>query len=270
MIGENLVNVRHTHPLIHNITNYVTVNDVANVLLATGASPIMADDMEEMDDIVSICQALVINTGTLNQRTIASMLYAGKKSNELQHVTVLDPVGVGASRLRSRTAEAFVQEVRFDAIKGNISEIKSLFLGTNSTSGVDANSVDSVTEENKIEMATIIKKIAQEMQTIIIATGAIDIVADANKAYLITNGRPEMSYVTGTGCQLGALVTAFITANQDNALEAAAEAVMMMGIAGELAWSSQAGNITYRNHMIDEIFKMTPETITQYANYEVI
>ena len=124
-----LENVRRNMHLIHNITNYVTVNDVANVLLACGASPIMSDDKEEVEEITSICKGLNINIGTLNHRTIPSMLLAGKKANELSHPVVLDPVGAGASSLRTETALRLIREIRFDVIRGNISEIKSLALG---------------------------------------------------------------------------------------------------------------------------------------------
>ena len=126
MLGKYLDNVREKAPLVHNITNYVTVNDVANVLLACGGSPIMADDLREVEEITSICGGLNINIGTLNSYTIESMLQAGYKANELKHATLLDPVGAGASKLRTNTAEHLLQEIQFDVIRGNISEIKRL------------------------------------------------------------------------------------------------------------------------------------------------
>ncbi|MEZ3471008.1 MAG: hydroxyethylthiazole kinase, partial [Schaedlerella sp.] len=130
MQKELLENVRNSHPLIHNITNYVTVNDCANILLACGGSPIMADDVEEAEEITSICGGLNINIGTLNQRTIPAMKKAGIKANELGHPVVLDPVGAGASRLRTGTAMNLLEHVRFSVIRGNISEIKTLALGS--------------------------------------------------------------------------------------------------------------------------------------------
>ena len=148
MLGTMLEKVRETCPLIHNITNYVTVNDCANILLACGASPIMADDEEEVCEITSLCAGLNINIGTLNSRTIASMLKAGKKANELGHPVVLDPVGAGASKLRTETALRLLDEVRFAVIRGNVSEIKTLANGSGSTKGVDADIADRVTEEN--------------------------------------------------------------------------------------------------------------------------
>ena len=148
MFAECFENVRSTCPLIHNITNYVTVNDCANMVLACGASPIMADDAAEVEDITTICGGLNINIGTLNSRTITSMLLAGKKANLLGHPVVLDPVGAGASQLRTDTANRLLREVKFTVIRGNISEVKTLASGAGTTKGVDADVADKVTEEN--------------------------------------------------------------------------------------------------------------------------
>ena len=146
MFKDMLENVRKNVPLIHNITNYVTVNDCANILLACGGSPIMSDEAEEVEDITSICGGLNINIGTLNQRTIPSMIKAGKKANELGHPVVLDPVGAGASKLRTETAFRLIDEIQFSVIRGNISEIKTLASGFGTTKGVDADVADTVTE----------------------------------------------------------------------------------------------------------------------------
>ena len=124
MIKECFDNVRKNVPLVHNITNYVTVNDVANMILACGASPIMSDEPEDVSDITSICGGLNINIGTLNKNSIEAMIIAGKKSNELGHVVLLDPVGAGASKLRTDTALRVAREIKLDVIRGNISEIK--------------------------------------------------------------------------------------------------------------------------------------------------
>ena len=148
MLENMLENVRKKNPLIHNITNYVTVNDCANIVLACGASPIMADDKNEAAEITEICAGLNINIGTLNTRTIDAMLIAGKRSNELHHHVVLDPVGAGASKLRTDTARRLLKEVKFSVIRGNISEIKTLASGSGTTKGVDADVADKVTEEN--------------------------------------------------------------------------------------------------------------------------
>ena len=267
-----LENVRAKSPLVHNITNYVTVNDVANVLLAAGGSPIMSDDADDVEDITSICGGLNINIGTLNKNTIPSMFLAGKKANALGHSVLLDPVGAGASRLRTDTANRLMQEVRFDAVRGNISEIKTLCTGSGSTKGVDADAVDAVTEANLDNGVQLVKTFAAQTGCIIAVTGAIDLVSDGARCWCIRNGRAEMSRITGTGCQLSALMTAFLVANPDRKLDAAAAAVCMMGLAGEIGWANMQpgdGNSTYRNRIIDAIFNMTGDALEKGAKYEL-
>ena len=267
-----LENVRAKTPLVHNITNYVTVNDVANVLLAAGGSPIMSDDADDVEDIMSICGGLNINIGTLNKNTIPSMFLAGKKANELGHIVLLDPVGAGASRLRTDTANRLMQEVRFDAVRGNISEIKTLCTGSGTTKGVDADAVDAVTEANLDNGVALVKAFARQAGCIIAVTGAIDLVSDGERCWCIRNGRAEMSRITGTGCQLSALMTAFLVANPDHKLDAAAAAVCMMGLAGEIGWANMQpgdGNSTYRNRIIDAIFNMTGDALEKGAKYEL-
>lgn len=267
-----LENVRAKSPLVHNITNYVTVNDVANVLLAASGSPIMSDDADDVEDITSICGGLNINIGTLNKNTIPSMFLAGKKANALGHIVLLDPVGAGASRLRTDTANRLMQEVRFDAVRGNISEIKTLCTGSGSTKGVDADAVDAVTEANLDDGVQLVKAFAQKTGCIIAVTGAIDLVSDGERCWCIRNGRAEMSRITGTGCQLSALMTAFLVANPDRKLDAAAAAVCMMGLAGEIGWANMQpgdGNSTYRDRIIDAIFNMTGDALEEGAKYEL-
>ena len=272
MFQTIFANVRKACPLVHNITNYVTVNDCANMLLACGASPIMADDEEEVEEITALCAGLNINIGTLNRRTIASMLLAGKRANALGHPVLLDPVGAGASKLRTETAEQLLKEVKFTVIRGNISEIKALAYGSGTTKGVDADVADSVTDENLPEMVAFAKAFAAKTGAVIAITGAIDIVADSSRAYCIRNGHPMMASITGTGCQLSAMTAAFVATNREQALEAAAAAVAAMGYAGELAYerrNATDGNATYRNGIIDAIYNMTPETLEKGARYEV-
>ena len=267
-----LENVRTKSPLVHNITNYVTVNDVANVLLAAGGSPIMSDDANDVEDITSICGGLNINIGTLNKNTIPSMFLAGKKANALGHIVLLDPVGAGASRLRTDTANRLMREVRFDAVRGNISEIKTLCTGSGTTKGVDADAVDAVTEANLDNGVALVKAFAKQTGCIIAVTGAIDLVSDGERCWCIRNGRAEMSRITGTGCQLSALMTAFLVANPDRKLDAAAAAVCMMGLAGEIGWANMQpgdGNSTYRNRIIDAIFNMTGDALEEGAKYEL-
>ena len=269
---EYLENVRNTVPLVHNITNYVTVNDVANVLLACGGSPIMSDEAEDVEDITSVCGGLNINIGTLHKTSIEGMFRAGKKANELGHPVLLDPVGAGASALRTNTALGLMKELKLAVIRGNISEIKTLALGSGTTKGVDADVADAVTEESLDEAVAFVKKFAEETGTIIAVTGAIDLVSDGRKCYVIRNGRPEMGKITGTGCQLSGMMTAYVTANPDHPLEAAAAAVCVMGLAGEIGWNRMQegdGNATYRNRIIDAIYNMTGEELEKGAKYEI-
>ena len=184
MLKTAFENLRSRSPLIHNITNYVTVNDCANMVLACGASPIMADDAAEVEEITAICGGLNINIGTLNSRTVTSMLLAGKKANQLGHPVVLDPVGAGASQLRTDTAFRLLREVQFTVIRGNISEIKTLASGAGTTKGVDADVADKVTEENLDSAVAFAKAFAARTGAVVAITGAIDIVADAQKSLL--------------------------------------------------------------------------------------
>ena len=273
MFKEMLENVRGNCPLIHNITNYVTVNDCANVLLACGGSPIMADDADEAEEITSICGGLNINIGTLNQRTIPAMHKAGKKANELGHPAVLDPVGAGASKLRTQTAKDLIDSVQFTVIRGNISEIKALALGEGGARGVDADVADKVTKENLAQAVTFVKEFAKKTEAVIAVTGAIDIVADGEKAYCIYNGHPMMSSITGTGCQLSAIIAAYVTANPEHPLDAVAAAVSLMGICGEKAHerlTDKDGNASYRVYIIDAIYNLTGEELDKYAKYDVL
>ena len=272
MLGTCLDNVRKTTPLVHNITNYVTVNDVANVLLACGGSPIMSDDIQDVEDITSICGGLNLNIGTLNHNTIPSMFAAGKKANQLGHPVVLDPVGAGASALRTETALKLLEEVKFAVIRGNISEVKTLAAGSGKTRGVDADVADAVTEDNLDASVAFAKAVAARFGAVVAITGAIDLVADGEICYVIRNGRPEMGKITGTGCQLSGLTAAYVVANPDRPLEAAAAAVASMGLAGEIGWSHMQptdGNSTYRNRIIDAIYHLDGAALDKGAKYEV-
>lgn len=259
-------------PLVHNITNYVTVNDVANVLLACGGSPIMSDEPDDVADITSICGGLNINIGTLNKRSIEAMFIAGARSKELGHPVLLDPVGAGASALRTETALAIMERIKPDVIRGNISEIKTLALGSGTTKGVDADAADTVTEDNLSQMVAFAKSFSAKTGAVIAITGAIDLVADAEICYVIRNGRPEMSRITGTGCQLSGIAAAYAVANPDHKTEAVAAAVCLMGLAGEIGVSAMTageGNSSLRNRIIDAICNMDAETLNKGARYEI-
>ena len=193
MLGNCIENVRKNVPLVHNITNYVTVNDVANILLACGGSPIMSAEPEDVEDITSICGGLNINIGTLTKSSIEGMFRAGRKANEWNHPILLDPVGAGASALRTNTAVQLMEQLKLTVIRGNISEIKTLALGSGTTKGVDADVADAVTEETLDQAVQFVKQFAAKSGSIVAITGAIDLVSDGEKCYVIRNGRPEMA-----------------------------------------------------------------------------
>ncbi|HAZ06360.1 MAG TPA: hydroxyethylthiazole kinase [Acetobacterium sp.] len=260
-----LKNVRNQPPLVHSITNYVTVNDCANIVLACGGAPIMADDINEVEEIIAICNALVINIGTLNERTVASMIKAGKKANALGRPVILDPVGAGASTLRTETVFTLLKEVQFSVIRGNVSEIKTIASGSGRTKGVDADISDAITEDNLDGMVAFAKALSQKNGAVIAITGAIDIVADSQKALVIRNGHPMMSRITGTGCMLTTVIGSYCGANPDDLLLATAAAVSCMGLCGELAFArvavEQAGTASFRTYLIDAMSRMDAQTL---------
>lgn len=272
MLKDMFLNLQQKDVLVHNITNYVTSNSCANILLASGASPIMADDIGEVEEITSICGGLNINIGTLNERTIKSMITAGIKANELGKPVVLDPVGSGASLLRTKTAHSLIEKVKFSVIKGNISEIRSIALGKGTTKGVDADVSEMVTEDNLETTIEFAKNLSSELDCVIAITGAIDIIANSHKAYVIKNGHDMMGKITGTGCMLSSITCAYIVANPENVIEATAAATCCMGICGEIAsrrMLEQCGNMSYSTYLIDAIFNMNAETLEKEANYEI-
>ena len=271
--NDILPSIRSAAPLVHCITNYVTVNDVANVLLAAGARPIMADAPEEVEEITELCAGLCLNIGTLNARTIPAMMAAGRHAHALARPIVLDPVGAGASRLRTATARDLLYEVKPTAVRGNISEVRTLAMGTGHSDGVDAAAADAVTEENLAASASFVRAFAAEHRCIAVVTGAIDLLTDGETCYAVRNGRAEMSRVTGTGCQLSALTAAALAAVPVRPLDAALTAVVLMGVAGEIAWSRMGagdGNAAYRTKIIDAICCMDEEMLMRRAQVEQV
>lgn len=273
MMKEFLENVRGQAPIAHCITNYVTANDCANILLACGASPTMADAGAEVEEITSISGGLDINIGTFNQDTISSMFLAGKKANALGRPVLLDPVGAGASQLRTQTALELMRCIQFTLIRGNISEIKTLATGKGTTKGVDADIADKVTEENLSAAVEFAKSFSEKTGAVIVITGAIDIVASGARAYVIRNGHPMMARITGSGCMLSALLTAYLAANPAHPLEAAAACVCAMGLCGEIAFKRMKeraeGNSSFRNHLIDAVYALDGESLERGAKYEI-
>ncbi|WP_353095172.1 hydroxyethylthiazole kinase [Tissierella praeacuta] len=261
----NLFNeIRVKTPLVHNITNYVTVNDCANAILAIGASPIMADDVAEVEEIVSISSSLVINIGTLNQRTITSMIMAGKKANELHIPVVLDPVGAGASSLRNKTTQKILSQVKIDVIRGNLSEI-SFVAGLNvSTKGVDTAKADEKNDAVKIA-----KLVANKYSCVVGITGEVDVISDGIRIAKIANGHKLLSKVTGTGCMTSALVGSFCGITKDY-YTAAVAGITAMGIAGEVSFEKykEIGKGSFHIGIIDALSNMNKTYFSERAKID--
>ena len=250
--------IRQKKPLVHFLTNYVTVNDVANITLAAGGSPVMADAAEETADIASLSSAVVINMGTPNRAALQGMLTAGKRANDSGIPVVFDPVGAGASAFRNEIAATLLANIRFAVIKGNISEIRSLLGETGPSRGVDAVDADIVTEERLQESVVLARRLAAKTGAVVVISGPVDIIADKDKAWRVNNGHVMMASITGSGCMAGAVVGVHVGAFPENPLEAALHAVVSMGICGEIAWRrlGNAGTATYRILLIDAMSQL--------------
>ncbi len=267
-----LGNVRAEAPVVHCITNYVTANDCANILLACGASPIMSDEPDEVEDITSLADALTLNIGTLNRRTVPSMLRAGKRADALGHPVLLDPVGAGASGLRTETAAELLREVRVAAVRGNVSEIRALAAGAHDTRGVDAADADRLGSAGVDDTIALARAFARKIGAVVAVTGATDVVTDGERVCVITNGNALMSRVTGTGCMLSAMTAAYLAANPERLYEAACAAVIAMGVCGELAFARMSGpdgSAAYRGYLIDAVYNLNAQQLKDGARYEM-
>ena len=270
-----LEQVAARRPLVHCITNYVTVGDVANMVRACGGSPIMADDPAEVEEITAICDGLALNTGTLNARTIPSMLAAGRAANRLGRPVVLDPVGAGASRLRTETVRQLLEQVRFTVIRGNSSEMRVVAQQqpAGASRGVDAGAGDATSEQNLDQVVRGAKELAGRTGAVVAVTGAIDVVAGPQRAYIIRNGHPMMERITGTGCMLTGVVAAWCAANPQDPLRAAAAAVCAMGLCGQLAWEQaqrEGGGVgLMRIHLADWMGKLTSAKLEEGKQVEL-
>ncbi len=269
---ETLRNLRRAAPLTHCVTNYVTANDCANVLLAFGAAPIMADEPEEVEEIVALSTGLVVNLGTLDRSTITAASAALRRANELGIPATLDPVGVGATRLRTETARRLLNEFRFAAIRGNASEIAALAFGTGSTRGVDAAVADAVSESNRRAVAERLREFAARFQTTVVASGALDLVVDERRFATVRNGSPWAARITGAGCMSTAVLGACVAANPGRVWEAAVSATAALGVCGEIAERRTvergAGTATFRTELIDAASTTAAERFAELLRVE--
>lgn len=270
-IEKLMQQVKEKEPLVQCITNFVTVNDCANILLSIGATPTMVMDCREVEEAVAKVSALVCNMGAIEH--LESMLLAGKEANRLHIPVVLDPVGAGGTTLRQEAASLLIQEVQFAAIRGNASEIKAIAGIHSRGRGVDAAKEDIISENSLQKDIEIFEELAKRIHTVVAVSGPIDVITNGEQTMLIRNGCPTMARITGSGCMLTTLMGAFCGANEEQIFEAAALAVAVMGIAGELAEEkriqNKTGNATFRNALIDAIFNITAEQIKEKINYEI-
>lgn len=258
--AENLRTIRESKPLVHQLTNYVTINDCANITLAIGASPVMANDPQEVEEMVCHASGLVLNLGMLDASKIASMIATAKKANSLDIPVILDPVGVGATELRTKTAARLLQQVSIAVIRGNMSEIKVL-------SGLQAaiRGVDSLADAT--DGGEIAQELARKFGCIVAITGKTDILASSQSIHFLHNGHPLLASVTGTGCMATALIGCFCSVAKDR-LAAAIGGLAVMGIAGELAEQSLQpgeGIGMFRVRLFDAVSNMTPELLLQHG-----
>jgi len=266
-----LEQVRTKSPLIQCITNFVTVNDCANILLAAGASPSMAQDIREVEESAEGADGLVCNLGAID--FVDSMILAGKRANELGIPVVLDPVAAGGTALRRELSKKLLGEVHFSAIRGNASEIRALAGQASIGSGVDVCASDTMTEENLAQSAALVRQLAQNLQSVVAVSGKLDIVSDGTKTALLRNGCATMARITGSGCMLTTLIGAFCAAAPEHPFEATCAAMAAMGICGEMAEEkrlrNKTGNATFRTDLIDAVFNLTEQELKESIRYEV-
>ncbi|MNO18363.1 Hydroxyethylthiazole kinase [compost metagenome] len=258
-----LSKVRDSNPLVHNITNIVVANFSANGLLALGASPFMADAHEEVADIAAMSGAVVLNIGTLNDYAIESMLLAGKAANRQNVPVVLDPVGAGATAYRTEVTHKLVNHMQITALRGNVAEVAHVVGESWSIKGVDAGAGDG-------DVAALAVKAALKLKCVVIITGKEDVITDGSTTYVVSNGHPVLTKVTGTGCLLSAVVGAFLAASEGSWLEAAAEALSFYGVAAEIAEerSRMQGPGSFQVEFLNQLALVTPEVYAAHSRIQ--
>mgnify|MGYP003521483665 FL=1 len=270
-----LTYIQQEAPLIHCITNPISINDCANILLAIGARPIMAEHPDEVAEITAIAKGLALNLGNITDARMASMKISAGAAKDKGIPFVLDLVGLSCSRLRQKYAKELLQIAVPDIIKGNISELRTLLgLPTTPGMGVEAGQKEMVTKENALEYARIFQKQAREYHTLLLATGPIDLVVSSEEAYIIANGSNALASITGTGCMNNVLAGAClagvhgISSQATNNTLAAILSCLLLGIAGEniqdIYLNQGPGSFHYS--LMDSISKLTPQTIAQQCN----
>lgn len=263
-LAETLQKVREVNPLVHNITNVVVTNFTANGLLALGASPVMAYAAQEVAEMAKIARSLVLNIGTLNPQTVESMIIAGKAANEVNVPVIFDPVGAGATRYRTETAQRIMKEVKVSVIRGNAAEIANVVGEKWEIKGVDAGN----TEGNVIDMAI---TAAEKMNCVAVITGKEDIVSNGKTTYLVAGGHPILTKVTGTGCLLTSVIGAFAGVEKD-LIKASVAALAFYGIAAEKAAKKtlEQGPGSFQSEFLNQLSLVSSDDIKQQSTFRQI
>jgi hydroxyethylthiazole kinase len=257
--GAALRDLRERKPLIHQITNYVVMNETANATLAIGALPVMAHAVEEVEEMASVAGALVLNIGTLSKHWIDAMLLAGKAANAVRVPVVLDPVGVGATTLRTDTAKRILGEVDVAIVRGNAAEVAALAGLKAEIRGVEAIGADAAGP-------TIARSAAGALGVVASVTGPIDHISDGTRTLGVANGDPLLARITGSGCMATAITGCFAAVRPDLLVDAATFALAAFGVAAEDAASGAKGPGTFHARLYDTLYALTPESLDERAN----
>jgi hydroxyethylthiazole kinase len=259
--GADLALLREHKPLVHQITNYVVMNETANATLALGALPVMAHAIEEVEELASVAGALVLNIGTLSKHWIEAMLLAARAANSAGAPIVLDPVGAGATKLRTETAKRILGEREIAVVRGNAAELATLAGREAEIRGVESiGATDSGAE--------LAKTAAAELGCVVAVTGPVDHVSDGERVVAVANGHELLGTVSGTGCMSTAITGCFLAVARERPLEAAAEALIAFGVAGEDAAQNARGPGTFHAGLYDALYNLDPETLDSRAKVE--
>ncbi|AYE35243.1 hydroxyethylthiazole kinase [Clostridium septicum] len=254
---ELINKVKEINPLVLHYTNEVTINDCANITLAVGASPLMSYSYEEVEEIVSIASSIVINIGTMNSNRLDLFVQAAKAANKFNKPVVLDPVGVFATKTRTEFTNRLLNEIKFDVIKGNVSEIK--YIGGFDVRGKGVDSFD-----DGEDITEFIKKVAKKLECVVVATGKVDFISDGERVVKIENGTAKLKFVTGTGCMTASLIGSFLGAS-DNKLDATAMGVLTMALSGELADKNNIPIGSFKTELMNKVYEMNEEKLSKYG-----
>ncbi len=256
--GTTLGRLRMERPLVHQITNYVVMNETANATLAVGALPVMAHAEQEVEEMASAAGALVLNIGTLSEPWVASMLRAGKAANRAGVPVVLDPVGAGATTYRTETATRLLQELDVAIVRGNAAEVATLAGRSAEIRGVESVGESAPGDE-------VARDAAKRLGVVAAVTGAVDYVSDGERTVAVSNGDPMLALVTGTGCMATAITGCFLAVVHDRPLEAAVEALVTFGVSGEEAAVGAAGPGSFHAALYDALYNLDPATLDARA-----